>query len=211
MGGWGRPGPDCALWTDAGRGRSYFTDMAAKAGCLGQVMLGGSSGAMMPPFGAEKKLGTNPVAWSAPAGAETPFRLDVATTQVAANKIQLARRMGIKLYANMIADDDGTPITEEVQAPSGNQSQGVNLLPFGGTRENGSHKGFGLGMVADLWACGLGVVPEDTAGADGRLNNGDGFAGGMFAFFSAWDISKFTVRTWTFAVPGCAVAPVCAQ
>ena len=210
--------------------------MAAKAGCLGQVMLGGSSGAMMPPFGAEKKLGTNPVAWSAPAGAETPFRLDVATTQVAANKIQLARRkspryrwhlgcillkmpaislwtgMGIKLYPSMIADDDGTPITEEVQAPSGNQSQGVNLLPSGGTRENGSHKGFGLGMVADLWACGLGVVPEDTAGADGRLNNGDGFAGGMFAFFSAWDISKFTVRTWTFVFLGCAVAPpVCAQ
>ena len=38
----------------------YFTDLAAEAGCLGQVMLGGGSGAMMPPFGAEKKLSTNP-------------------------------------------------------------------------------------------------------------------------------------------------------
>ena len=59
----------------------YFTDLAAEAGCLGQGMLGGGSGAMMPPFGAEKKLSTNPIAWSAPAKEETPFRMDVATTQ----------------------------------------------------------------------------------------------------------------------------------
>lgn len=79
----------------------YFTDLAAAEGCLGQVMLGGGSGAMVPPFGAEKKLSTNPIAWSAPAGKETPFRLDVATTQVAANKIgnnQQCTRFSLRLW-----------------------------------------------------------------------------------------------------------------
>lgn len=40
--------------------------------------------------------------------------------------------MGIKLYPNFIADDDGTPIADEVLAPDGHQTAGVNLLPFGG-------------------------------------------------------------------------------
>lgn len=72
----------------------YFTDLASQEGCLGQVMLGGLGGAMVPVHGQEKKFSTNPVAWSAPANEEVPFRLDVATTQVAANKVELARRMG---------------------------------------------------------------------------------------------------------------------
>lgn len=59
----------------------YFAKMAAEAGCVGQVML--SSGGNMPPtFGASPRLGTNPYAWAAPAGAEVPLMLDMATTQV---------------------------------------------------------------------------------------------------------------------------------
>jgi hypothetical protein len=58
----------------------YFAKMAAEAGCVGQVML--SSGGNMPPtFGGAPRLGTNPFAWAAPAGAETPLMLDMATTQ----------------------------------------------------------------------------------------------------------------------------------
>ena len=77
--------------------------MAADAGCLGQVLV--SSGGSMPPtFGAAPRLGTNPVAWAAPAGEETPFMLDIATTQVAGNKLGLARRLGVPLPENWIAE-----------------------------------------------------------------------------------------------------------
>ena len=79
----------------------YFAKMAAEAGCVGQVML--SSGGNMPPtFGGEPRLGTNPVAWAAPAGAETPLMLDMATTQVAGNKLSLAARLGVPLPATWI-------------------------------------------------------------------------------------------------------------
>lgn len=58
-----------------------------------------------------------------------------------------------------------------------------------GTREGGSHKGFGLGMIGDLWACGLGVMAEDTPNEFGRVASGGGFA-----FFSAWNIDAFSGR-----------------
>lgn len=84
----------------------YFAKMAAEAGCVGQVML--SSGGNMPPtFGGEPRLGTNPVAWAAPAGAETPLMLDMATTQVAGNKLSLAARLGVPLPATWITEPDG--------------------------------------------------------------------------------------------------------
>jgi LDH2 family malate/lactate/ureidoglycolate dehydrogenase len=56
-----------------------------------------------------------------------------------------------------IAEDDGTPIMEERPAPSGS----FNLLPLGGTREQGSHKGYGLGLFVEVMTTLLaGAVPR---------------------------------------------------
>ena len=190
----------------------YFTQLAAQAGCLGQCFVGGvpsgNAGAgMVPTFGAEGRLSTNPVAWSAPAKSETPFMLDIATTQVrkgatkrryekalvlppykitplqiAGNKIELARRMGVPLHPGFITDDDGTVIEEEVHA-----GETYLQAPFGGTRENGSHKGYGMGVVADLFFNGLSTQAEDEPDERGRLTAGGGF-------FAAFDIEHFTDR-----------------
>ena len=83
-----------------------------------------------------------------------------------------AAAAGVKLYPNIIAEDDGTPISEEVLAPAGRQTEGVNMLPFGGTREGGAHKGFGLAMIGDLWANALGVSSTDKENEDGRVSSG---------------------------------------
>ena len=165
----------------------YFTQLAAQAGCLGQCFVGGvPSGnaglGMVPTFGAEGRLSTNPVAWSAPAKSETPFMLDIATTQIAGNKIELARRMGVPLHPGFITDDDGTVIEEEVHA-----GETYLQAPFGGTRENGSHKGYGMGVVADLFFNGLSTQAEDEPDERGRLTAGGGF-------FAAFDIEHFTDR-----------------
>ena len=95
---------------------------------------------------------------------------------------------GVKLYPNIIAKDDGTPISEEVLAPAGRQTEGVNMLPFGGTREGGAHKGFGLAMIGDLWANALGVIRADKPSADGRVSSGGA------GIFCAWNIEAFTDR-----------------
>ena len=137
---------------------------------------------MVPTFGAEGRLSTNPVAWSAPAKSETPFMLDIATTQIAGNKIELARRMGVPLHPGFITDDDGTVIEEEVHA-----GETYLQAPFGGTRENGSHKGYGMGVVADLFFNGLSTQAEDEPDERGRLTAGGGF-------FAAFDIEHFTDR-----------------
>ena len=118
---------------------------------------------VVPTFGAVPRLGTNPIAMAAPAGAEPPFVFDVATSVVAGNKITIAQRLGTKLAGGWAADIDGTPIMEET-APPPPPSDVAALLPLGSTREMGSHKGFGLGMIVDILSgilagAGYGMFP----------------------------------------------------
>eukprot|EP01050_Picozoa_sp_SAG11_P012845 SAG11_NODE_1456_length_4876_cov_20.700021_1_plen_400_part_00 len=172
----------------------YFAKMAAEAGCIGQVQL--SSGGNMPPtFGGAPRLGTNPVAWAAPAGTETPLMLDMATTQVAGNKLSLATRLGVALPSNWITEPDGTIISEEVEPTD---LRTAMLLPVGGTRENGSHKGYGMAVVNELMAHGLSstdrhhVLPvssPERVPIDGERKSTHGALNACF--FCAWDVQSF--------------------
>ena len=65
---------------------------------------------MFPTFGAEARLGTNPIALAAPADKEAPFVYDAATTVIASNKLRLARRSTFRLPAGCVADTNGNPI-----------------------------------------------------------------------------------------------------
>ena len=76
-----------------------------------------------------------------------PFVFDVATTQVAANKLMLTRRIGSNLEPGWITGLDGEPILESVDSPD---YGGFYMLPFGGTRENGGHKGSGFAAIVDI-------------------------------------------------------------
>ena len=62
---------------------------------------------MMIPTGArEPKFGTNPIAWAAPSGTsgEAPFLFDVAVSNVAGNKIGLAKRVGLEDRFNSLSE-----------------------------------------------------------------------------------------------------------
>ena len=86
-------------------GCGYYAAQAAQQGMVGLCMTGGhgtrASGGMLPTFAAESRLGTNPIAWAAPARNEHPFLFDVACTQIANNKVGLARRIGRPLGTRM--------------------------------------------------------------------------------------------------------------
>ena len=132
---------------------------------------------VLPTFGAEPRLGTNPIAIAVPARHEPPFVFDAATSTVAANKIGIARRLGSKLEPGWLADGEGNPIMEEIDAPDE-----YTLLPLGSTRELGSHKGYGLSCMVDIMAglltgMGYGVSP-------GRPNFGH--------YVAAYSIDAFT-------------------
>jgi L-2-hydroxycarboxylate dehydrogenase (NAD+) len=123
---------------------SYHAMMALEHDMIGMAMTAvGAS--VLPTFGAEGRFGTNPIAVAAPAKNMHPFVLDIATSMVAANKLQLARRLGTSIPAGMVADAEGTPIDTVGPLP-----EGYKNIPFGGTRELGSHKGYGLAMVVEI-------------------------------------------------------------
>lgn len=160
----------------------YFALQAAEADMIGVCMTGGFSGdnaahGMVPTFGAQSRLGTNPIAWAAPARNRAPFLFDVATTQVAGNKLIIAERLKAELDPAWIARRDGTPIMEKGLVP-----EEFFLLPFGGTRENGSHKGYGFGIISAIMCqtlSGAGLQGKKTKWGNGHH------------FFAAYQIEAF--------------------
>ena len=130
---------------------SYHALMAVEHDMIGMCMTS-CPPSVLPTFGAEPVLGTNPIALAAPAGREAPFVFDAAMSAVAGNKLGLARRNETKLLGGWVADKDGTPIMEEIAPPvPGCESSAASyLVPLGGTRELGSHKGYGMMCVVDI-------------------------------------------------------------
>jgi LDH2 family malate/lactate/ureidoglycolate dehydrogenase len=134
----------------------HFAYQAAEQGLVGMCMTA-SSLLIVPTFGALPRYGTNPIAFAAPARSRPFMLFDAAMSTVASNKIGLARRVGADMEPGWIAEPDGTPIMDERPAPTGNFS----LLPLGGTREQGSHKGYGLGLLVEVMTTLLsGAIPR---------------------------------------------------
>ena len=100
-------------------------------------------------FGREVTLGTNPFAFAVPAGNEPPFVLDFATTTVPKGKIEVYKRKRKELEPGWAIDSHGDMTEDPDEALHG------ALLPLGGFgMEGGGHKGYGLGLLADI-LCGV--------------------------------------------------------
>jgi L-2-hydroxycarboxylate dehydrogenase (NAD+) len=129
----------------------HFAMQAAKQDMIG-ICMTAMSLIVLPTFAAEPRYGTNPIAVAAPAKSQPFFLYDAATSTIAGNKIGLARRVGADIEPGWIAEPDGTPIMDVRPVPPGEMYGlgGFNLLPLGGTREQGSHKGFGLAMMVEM-------------------------------------------------------------
>jgi L-2-hydroxycarboxylate dehydrogenase (NAD+) len=102
-----------------------------------------------PTFGRDIMLGTNPFAYAVPAGDEPPFVLDFATTTVPRGKLEVYSRKGKPLARGWAVDAEGHETLDPQVALKG------ALLPLGGFGiDNGGHKGYGLGLLADIF-CGV--------------------------------------------------------
>ncbi|UCH46457.1 MAG: Ldh family oxidoreductase [Betaproteobacteria bacterium] len=123
---------------------AYTAAMALEHDMIGVSMtVGGLE--MTPTFGAGKLVGLNPIAIAAPANKEAPFVFDASMSGVAGNKIRIANRLGRGTLPAWIADANGVPIMDAAPIP-----EGFMHLPLGGTREIGSHKGYGLAMMIEV-------------------------------------------------------------
>ena len=122
----------------------YHAMMALKANCIG-ISMTNASPLVAPTFGKERLLGTNPISIAIPAGEEPPFVADMATTTAANGKLEILQRKNESAPLGWLQDKEGRP-TQSAQGVV----EGGALLPLGGDRDHGSHKGFILGSVVDI-------------------------------------------------------------
>lgn len=156
----------------------HFAMQAAQADMVGACFTAAGLH-VVPTFGSKPLLGTNPIALAAPARREAPLLFDAATSAIAGNKIRLAMRIGSPLLAGWVTDKEGTPIMEE--KPVFNRDDFFQA-PLGGTREQGSHKGYGLALMAEVLSTLLaGALPTMLDPGSGSKNQ-----------FAAYDIAAFT-------------------
>lgn len=116
---------------------------------IGMAMTNASA-LVAPTFSKERLLGTNPICVAIPAGEEPAFVADMATTTAANGKLEILQRKGMDTPDGWTQDADGHPTTDAHALKKGGA-----LLPLGGDREHGSHKGYALGAIVDIFSAVL--------------------------------------------------------
>ena len=111
------------------------------------IVMTNASALVAPTFSIERLLGTNPICVAIPAGVEFPFVADLATTTAANGKLEILQRKNQLAPAGWIQDKEGNISTNPHEIKSGGA-----LLPLGGDREHGSHKGYALGAIVDIFS-----------------------------------------------------------
>jgi len=127
---------------------AYHSMLALEADMIGVCATSGGP-RVVPTFGREARLGTNPLSVAVPTSTQRPFVFDAATSTVAFNKIANARRAGEPLGSGWCADQDGAPLMEPTSADAPIDHL---MLPLGATPEGGSHKGYSLAAIVEVLA-----------------------------------------------------------
>lgn len=127
----------------------YHAMMALQEDMIGWAMTNASP-LVAPTFSVERLLGTNPICVAIPAGEEPPFVADFATTTAANGKLEILQRKNQEAPTGWVQDQQGDPSVNPHELKSGGA-----LLPLGGDRDHGSHKGYALGAIVDIFSAVL--------------------------------------------------------
>lgn len=132
----------------------HYAGLAARQGLIGLVTSATRGINTVPTRGSIPVMGTNPIAFAAPARRNRPFLLDMATSSTAANKVKVFELNGKTLPAGWVLDGKGLPVTDATLAMNTLYNRGAHagggLTPLGGTAELASHKGYGLAMMVHI-------------------------------------------------------------
>jgi LDH2 family malate/lactate/ureidoglycolate dehydrogenase len=118
-----------------------FVAMASEEKMIGIMFVNGSRpGGLVAPFGARQRmLGTNPLAFSIPAGSYPPLLADFATSTVAEGKVRIANRKGEKVPIGWLLTRDGKP-TDDLK----------DLYDGGAITTFGEHKGYAISLLIEV-------------------------------------------------------------
>jgi L-2-hydroxycarboxylate dehydrogenase (NAD+) len=124
----------------------YYAMMALPHDMIGITMTNASP-LVAPTFSAEALLGTNPIAIAIPAKKQPPFIADFATTPINRGKFTMAARKGERMSSGFAQDAEGHSTDDPTIL-----EKGGSMLPLGGDRLHGSHKGYCMGAIVDIFS-----------------------------------------------------------
>jgi len=179
----------------------YYAMMALEHNMIGITMTNANP-LVAPTFSISRLLGTNPVAVAVPTKKQPPFIADFSTTPIARGKLAVAEKKGEKTLPGYVQDKNGrTSIDPAIL------KQGGSMLTLGGDYEHGSHKGYCMSAIVDIFSAVLSganfgpFVPPSVAYLpvlDNKVGEGTGhFFGAMR--IDAWqkaDTFKTKMDEW---------------
>lgn len=130
----------------------YYTKMACDKGLMG-IACTNSEAIMVPTFASMAMLGSNPIAIAMPAK-PYPFWFDASTTVVTRGKLEIYNKNGDPLPDGWALNAQGKPSSDAPDVLANIVAKnGGGINPLGGSSEKtGSHKGYGWGMVCELFS-----------------------------------------------------------
>ncbi len=133
----------------------YYVLMALEKNMIG-VCMTNSAPLVTPTHGAEAVLGTNPIAFGAPAGRYRPFLLDTATSVVPRGKLEVYHRSNRTMPVGWAVDENGLDCQDPGKVLDNLIHRlGGGILPLGGRGEEFSgYKGYGFALLVDI-LCGV--------------------------------------------------------
>lgn len=168
---------------------AYHAMLALEHEMIGYALTNASP-LVAPTHSKERLLGTNPICYAIPAQKYAPIVIDMATSAAANGKLEIAQRKNKTVPRGWIQTKDGLDTTD----PNGLKHGGA-LLPLGSNTELGSHKGYGLGAMVDIFSGVLSGanfgpwVPPFVSFLDVQPN----LPGkGLGHFLGAWQIDGFS-------------------
>ncbi len=159
----------------------YYAGLCADEGMIGMCMSNGD--ALVAVTGScEKSIGNNPMSYAVPAGKYGKIIYDIAISAGSDMKIYAMRDHGERVPDGWMIDKDGNPSND----PDDYIERGGVLLPFGG------YKGYGLGMMVEMFAAVLSGAANTTDVH--AWNTVPGESGNVGHFIMAMDVSRIGDR-----------------
>ena len=124
----------------------YYAMMALKHDMIG-ICMTNANPLVAPTFSIDRLLGTNPIAVAIPAGKYPPFVADFATTPIARGKLDIMHKKGMQAPEGYVQDKTG-----KWSDDPNILTQGGAIVPLGGDYLHGSHKGYCLGAIVDIFS-----------------------------------------------------------
>ncbi len=163
----------------------YYAEMASKQDLIG-LCVTNSEAIMVPTFGQQPMIGTNPIAMAMPAD-PIPFLFDAASTVVPRGKLEVYRKRGAKTPSGWIVDADGLDTNDPALVIDNIIGRkGGGILPLGGSGEETSgYKGYGFGMIAEIFSAILagGATSDGIYETPGRADICHGFCAIDYGLF----------------------------